>query len=115
MRYMGDIRHMTRTDYHPYIPRPGSSRAAGKTPRPYTQEMLQRRGTQAFAARVKQNMEQPFKGITTDGKPIRLLVENSEFFREATLDYDGGERYPHLEKVEELADLLSPILAPRTP
>jgi predicted metalloprotease with PDZ domain len=51
----------------------------------------------------------------TDGEPIRLLVENSEFFREATLDYDGGERYPHLERVDERADLLTPILAPRTP
>ena len=50
-----------------------------------------------------------------DGKPIRLLVENSEFFREATLEYDGGERYPHLERVEERADLLTAILAPRTP
>jgi len=44
-----------------------------------------------------------------------LLVENSEFFREVTLDYTGGERYPHLERVAERADLLTPILAPRTP
>ncbi|MBW2542863.1 MAG: M61 family peptidase [Deltaproteobacteria bacterium] len=50
-----------------------------------------------------------------NGKPIRLLVENSEFFREAALDYTGGQRYPHLERVEERPDLLSQILAPRTP
>jgi len=50
-----------------------------------------------------------------DNEPIRLLVENSEFFREVDLDYDGGERYPHLERVEDRADLLTPILAPRTP
>ncbi|MBW2578284.1 MAG: PDZ domain-containing protein [Deltaproteobacteria bacterium] len=51
----------------------------------------------------------------TNGEPIRLLVENSEFFREAALEYDGGERYPHLERVEKRTDLLSQILAPRTP
>ncbi len=51
----------------------------------------------------------------TGNEPIRLLVENSEFFREVDLDYNGGERYPHLERVEERSDLLTPILAPRTP
>ncbi len=51
----------------------------------------------------------------TNGEPIRLLVENSDFFREVGLDYNGGERYPHLERVEEDPDLLTPILAPRTP
>jgi predicted metalloprotease with PDZ domain len=51
----------------------------------------------------------------TGNEPIRLLVENSDFFREADLDYNGGERYPHLERVEERADLLTPILTPRTP
>jgi predicted metalloprotease with PDZ domain len=50
-----------------------------------------------------------------DNEPIRLLVENSEFFREVTLDYDGGERFPHLERIAERADLLTPILAPRVP
>ena len=47
-------------------------------------------------------------------EPIRLLVENSDFFHEVTLDYDAGERYPHLERVEERVDLLTSILAPRT-
>jgi predicted metalloprotease with PDZ domain len=51
----------------------------------------------------------------TDNEPIQLLVENSEFFREVALDYDAGERYPHLERVVEHADLLTPILTPRTP
>jgi len=50
----------------------------------------------------------------TNGESIRLLVENAEFFQEAALDYAGGERYPHLERVEGREDLLSQILAPRT-
>ena len=51
----------------------------------------------------------------TGDEPIRLIVENSEFYREVKLDYGGGERYPHLERVEQRADLLTPILAPQTP
>ncbi len=51
----------------------------------------------------------------TGDEPIRLIMENSEFYREVKLDYGGGERYPHLERVEQRADLLTPILAPRTP
>ncbi|MDH3521002.1 MAG: M61 family peptidase [Myxococcales bacterium] len=48
-------------------------------------------------------------------QPIRLLVENAEFFREVAVDYHGGERYPHLERLEDEADRLSEILAARTP
>ena len=50
----------------------------------------------------------------TGDEPIRLIVENSEFYREVKLDYGSSERYPHLERVEQRADLLTPILAPRT-
>jgi predicted metalloprotease with PDZ domain len=51
----------------------------------------------------------------TGNNAIQLLVEDSDFFREATLIYAGDARYPHLERVEDRADLLTPILAPRTP
>ena len=48
-----------------------------------------------------------------DDEPIRLLVENSEFFSEVLIDYHDGERYPHLERNDAEPDLLSDILAPR--
>jgi predicted metalloprotease with PDZ domain len=48
-------------------------------------------------------------------EPIRLLVENAGFFHELAVDYHRGERYPHLERIEKRADLLSEIFAPRTP
>ena len=48
-----------------------------------------------------------------DDEPIRLLVENSEFFSEVLIDYHDGERYPHLERNDAEPDLLSEILAPR--
>jgi predicted metalloprotease with PDZ domain len=60
-------------------------------------------------------LQRAIRDAATSDEPIQLLVENSEFFREVTLDYNGGERYPHLERVEGRADLLTPILTPRTP
>lgn len=45
---------------------------------------------------------------------IELLVENAETFRTYPLEYNGGPRYPHLERIPGKPDLLSAILAPRT-
>ena len=45
---------------------------------------------------------------------VELLVENAETFHTYPLDYTGGARYPHLERVPGRADLLADILASRT-
>jgi predicted metalloprotease with PDZ domain len=63
----------------------------------------------------KEVLEQAVEDTAKRDRPIRLLVENDEFFREAKLDYAGGARHPHLERVEDRADLLTPIFTPRTP
>jgi len=47
-------------------------------------------------------------------EPIRLLVENDEFFSEIAVDYHDGPRFPHLVRIDDSRDLLSEILAPRT-
>ena len=46
-------------------------------------------------------------------EPIRLLIENAEFFSEVLVDYHGGEKYPHLERIDRKRDLLQKILAPQ--
>jgi predicted metalloprotease with PDZ domain len=46
---------------------------------------------------------------------VELLAENADTFRTYPLDYTGGARYPHLERVPGRGDLLSDILAARTP
>ncbi len=48
-------------------------------------------------------------------EPIELLVENEEYFRTYNVDYHGGERYPHLERLEGKADLLSEIAKRKAP
>ena len=43
--------------------------------------------------------------------PLELLAANGEFFESHTLDYHGGERYPHLERDSSNPDLLSSIIS----
>jgi predicted metalloprotease with PDZ domain len=51
---------------------------------------------------------------TKTAKGIDLLVENGEFFKTYHLEYDGGERYPHLEADGGKPDLLTSIIRPLT-
>jgi predicted metalloprotease with PDZ domain len=44
--------------------------------------------------------------------PIKLLLKRGDEFLTITLDYHGGLRYPHLEKVDGTPDRLDAILAP---
>jgi predicted metalloprotease with PDZ domain len=52
---------------------------------------------------------------TADGRQLRLLTEKEEFFTEYSLDYDGGARYPALERIPDRPDLLTEILSPLVP
>jgi len=44
--------------------------------------------------------------------PIELIVENTGYYRMVKIDYQGPERYPHLERVPGTPDLLDKILQP---
>ncbi|MDE3198864.1 MAG: hypothetical protein KGN84_21120, partial [Acidobacteriota bacterium] len=44
--------------------------------------------------------------------PIALIVKEGEFYKTLSIDYRGGERYPHLERDPSKPDLLSKIIAP---
>jgi predicted metalloprotease with PDZ domain len=48
-------------------------------------------------------------------EPIELLIENEDFFRTYKVDYHGGERYPHLERISGKPDLLSEIAKMKAP
>ena len=45
-------------------------------------------------------------------EPIKLLLKRDDKFLTISLDYHGGMRYPHLERVDAAPDLLTPILSP---
>jgi predicted metalloprotease with PDZ domain len=44
--------------------------------------------------------------------PIKLFLKRGKELITLTLDYHGGLRYPHLQRVESTPDLLDTILAP---
>jgi len=44
---------------------------------------------------------------------VTLLLENGDYFQTAVLDYSGGARYPHLERVSSTPDRLSDVFRPR--
>ena len=45
--------------------------------------------------------------------PVKLLVKSGDRFREATIDYSGGARYPRFEKIGTGDGGLDRLLAPR--
>jgi predicted metalloprotease with PDZ domain len=52
------------------------------------------------------------KAGTNSSQPIRLLVLSDDYYKTCTIDYHGGERYPHLVRLEGKADLLDEIAKP---
>lgn len=46
-------------------------------------------------------------------KPIRLLVENDDFYRTLSVEYYDGPRFPHLIRIDGTPDTLATVLAPR--
>ena len=66
-------------------------------------------GETATTERLKQAVISAQK----DGRPIVLLVNNLDHIDSVSIDYRGGLRYPHLERVPGTPDRLSQILAPR--
>ncbi len=51
--------------------------------------------------------------LAKDSKaPIELLVQSGKHFQDVKINYHGGLRYPHLERVAGTADRLDDILAP---
>jgi predicted metalloprotease with PDZ domain len=47
------------------------------------------------------------------GSNLHLLVLSGDIYRNCELDYHGGPRFPHLERIATTPDLLSAVAAPR--
>ncbi len=52
------------------------------------------------------------KASPKNDQPIRLLIVNDDYYKSCSVNYHGGERYPHLMRVEAKADLLDEIAKP---
>ncbi|HTT23596.1 MAG TPA: hypothetical protein VMG82_32005 [Candidatus Sulfotelmatobacter sp.] len=70
---------------------------------------LQAVNDQAFSAA---NLRHAIVAAETSNAPIKLLLKREDQFLTVTLDYHGGLRYPHLDRMESAPDLLDSVLAP---
>jgi predicted metalloprotease with PDZ domain len=46
-------------------------------------------------------------------QPIELLIKTGDYYRTHRIEYSGGEKYPHLVRVDGKDDVLDAILSPR--
>ncbi len=53
------------------------------------------------------------KATKDSSEPLELLVENTEYYKVHKIDYQGGEKYPHLVRDESKPDMLGEIIKPR--
>jgi predicted metalloprotease with PDZ domain len=58
-------------------------------------------------------LKDAIKNAKTDKAPIQLLIKRGDIYRTVAVDYHGGLRYPHLERVPGTPALLDGVLAPR--
>ena len=58
----------------------------------------------------KDVLRQALRETKNSNRPLELLMENREFFKTYSVNYHGGEQYPHLERADG-EDLLSKISA----
>jgi len=52
------------------------------------------------------------KAATKSTEPIEFLLRDGDVFKTVTVNYHGGERYPHLERDASKPDLLTAIISP---
>jgi hypothetical protein len=61
---------MSGYDYRPFLPPPGTAKVAGPTPRAHTQARLKSPRAQSLFENWERMFNEPFRGITTDGRAI---------------------------------------------
>lgn len=57
-------------------------------------------------------LDDAIKAAQNNAAPIRLLVIDEDYYKTVEVNYHGGERYPHLERVESKSDYLDELIKP---
>jgi predicted metalloprotease with PDZ domain len=76
-------------------------------------------GTKVIAVNGRQFTPQvlrlALRAGTTSKEPLSLLILNDDYYRTCTINYHGGEVFPHLVREAGSPDLLDEILKPLSP
>ena len=65
-----------------------------------------------LAAESPSVLSDAITAAATTTSPIVLLVRSGNRYRDVPIDYHGGLRYPHLQRIAGAADLLGDVLVP---
>jgi predicted metalloprotease with PDZ domain len=57
-------------------------------------------------------LREAVQSTAAESKTIELLIKNGEYYSVHRIEYQGGEKYPHLVRDETKPDLLSKIIEP---
>ncbi|MEP7210295.1 MAG: PDZ domain-containing protein, partial [Alphaproteobacteria bacterium] len=60
-----------------------------------------------------ERLQRAITAAKTATKPIELLVKSGDDFRTVAINYHGGLRYPHFERIPGTPDRLGDLLAPK--
>jgi len=70
-------------------------------------------GTRVLAVNARRfsedTLRQAIKGTAKEKAKLDLLIENGDEFKTYSVDYQGGEKYPNLERIQDRPDVLSQI------
>ena len=55
-------------------------------------------------------LRQAIKVTAKEKAKLDLLIENGDEFKTYSVDYQGGEKYPNLERIQDRPDVLSQII-----
>ena len=61
----------------------------------------------------KDNMRAALRGSVQSKQPIAIIAENADYIETYSVDYHGGERYPHLVRAAGQPDILGEIIKPQ--
>jgi predicted metalloprotease with PDZ domain len=61
----------------------------------------------------KDVLEDALKASKENTAPIVMLVIDDDYYRTCTVNYHGGQRYPHLVREESKPDILDELAKPR--
>ena len=64
---------------------------------------------------TEERLKEAVRRSRSANRALELLLERDDYFTTARLDYRGGERFPHLERLAGRPDLLTEMLKPRVP
>lgn len=65
-----------------------------------------------LAADTPNVLSDAITSAATNTSPLVLLVRNGNRYRDVSIDYHGGMRYPHLERISGTPDRLDDVLQP---